>query len=930
MKKAILLLSIICIAFGDYIPGRMIIHIDPEYETKLRTDNKFTCGIEDVDNLFEYYGSQSGKYLIPVRKMNEHYASKVFDMRNLLVVSFIDKDMDLEAASDDFRNLDCVIDASPDYLEHEHITTPSDAQYPDQWHLRQIRANYAWDFNTGDSTIIAAHFEAVDWQHPDIAPLLWQNLGEDADGDGRTIERRHNWSYYGNYEYYYDPDDLNGIDDDGNGYIDDLIGWDFIDFTDDPLDEVYQHDMEDYYEEDNDPYDDVGAVGHGTHVAGTMLGAANNDSIGTVGVAWAGKLMALKAGYYYMRGGTHLTGTHPHSFSIAAYTYARLNGARVWNMSYGGNNYNGMVSAVLQRAQDSSKVFMVAASGNEGDSESHYPSNYTGVMAVAATDEDDMPADFTTFGRRIAICAPGVDIFAPIPLHSEGSTVAFPFEGKDGTSMASPIVAGAGILMLAEHPEYNWVDVYSRLQEYAVPIDHPLFEADSLGDGRLNLYTALYQEVYPHFYLDSIAVLPAEDDEDGRIDVGETGYVYVYYHCDEEWQDPGEMTLYLSSEHDGIDVIETGISLPDIAPGDSIDNFGTPLTFTVNEALDEGDIVTFDIELQEESGYFRKDTANKLIGYPKLLIYDRDGGELVETYIFNDLRMGNVNYEHYDADLHGPIDSDFLNDNFDYVVFLNGRNDSIPITTEEIDAFSSFLDISGKCMYLSGQYLADDPIITDFLADYFKAEHIADELPSRFWGMSTLGVDGDTVGNGLDIDVTMGADAFGPQNSIGQCQAIEDGINVFYYNGHEDVFCATRYETPSNKTFFSEFSIAGVEGQNPGSEIRFHLLARVLQWFGQPFTAVQEGKPFSAIPDRLDIIAYPNPFNSAVSFKLGEFSGRNTKIEIYNTNGRLIDTIDAGSQRTIWRPDSYTPAGVYLYRAIANEKIRTGKILYIK
>jgi len=294
-----------------------------------------------------------------------------------------------------------------------------------------IDAPEAWDVTTGDSNLVIAIIDSgLDMSHPDIAANLWTNPGEIPG---------------------------NGIDDDGNGYIDDVHGWDFTG-------------------NDNDPTDDVAACGgHGTHTAGTV-GAVGDNGVGVTGVNWNVKLMPLKAA----KGLLGILCTLPDSATIAAIEYAAANGALVSNNSYGGGSYS---QAQMDTIRASRRLY-VAAAGNENndnDANPSYPASYPldNIISVAATDHNDARASFSNYGvTSVDLGAPGVNILSTLPNNQYGA--------YNGTSMASPHVAGVAGLLLADDPTLTPNELRWKL----------LTSTDNVGlpvatGGRLNADAAL-------------------------------------------------------------------------------------------------------------------------------------------------------------------------------------------------------------------------------------------------------------------------------------------------------------------------------------------------------------------------------------------------------------------------------------------------------
>jgi subtilisin family serine protease len=236
---------------------------------------------------------------------------------------------------------------------------------------KDIDAPEAWDRNKGSmSTVVAVVDSGVAWDHPDLSPNIWSNADEIAG---------------------------NGVDDDGNGKIDDVRGWDFVDG-------------------DNNPWD---YEGHGTHVAGTIA-ARGNNGVGVTGVAWQASIMALRA--------ADALGFASNATVTDAFTYAAANGARVVNASLGGFAQSQAMSDAI--ADNPSTLFVVAAGNDERDNDAtpDYPCNYTAanLICVAATDNKDALASFSNYGvTSVDLAAPGVDIDSARPHETDSFSDGF-------------------------------------------------------------------------------------------------------------------------------------------------------------------------------------------------------------------------------------------------------------------------------------------------------------------------------------------------------------------------------------------------------------------------------------------------------------------------------------------------------------------------
>lgn len=357
--------------------------------------------------------------------------------------------------------------AEPDYYVFATATSPNDPSFAgDYWGLNNtgqtggtpdadIDAPEAWSLTTGSSDVIVGVIDSgIDYTHPDLAPNIWMNPGEIAD---------------------------NGIDDDGNGYIDDVYGWDFVDDDNDPLDEWL----------------------HGTHVAGTAGAKGNNGQFGT-GVAWDVKLVPIRAIDFFTGGGGGVV-----SDAVQAIYYATAVGARVTTNSYGGQPFSLTMLEALRDAEEQGVLF-VASSGNEtrnNDDRPRYPSSYqvANVVAVGASEHQDDNAvfeqppgfpsgKFSNIGKTsVDLVAPGNRIYSTYPSYvtdaMSSQNLPTNYHWLSGTSMAVPHVAGVAALLLSMEPDLTAPDLKALLLEGVDVL--PGLREHILTSGRLNAHNSL-------------------------------------------------------------------------------------------------------------------------------------------------------------------------------------------------------------------------------------------------------------------------------------------------------------------------------------------------------------------------------------------------------------------------------------------------------
>jgi thermitase len=297
-----------------------------------------------------------------------------------------------------------------------------------------INAQKAWEIETGNKDVIVAVIDTgVDWSNTDLAPNIYTN---EVEKNGTA-----------------------GVDDDNNGCIDDLHGCDIVMNDGDPMD-VY---------------------GHGTHVSGT-IGAAGNNNMGVVGVAWNVTILPIR--FLGDDGSGNLAD------AVKAIDYAIAMKANIMNNSWGGGGFSQGLLEAIERARDAGILFVAAAgnSANDNDASPEYPAAYQvdNIIAVAAVDPTGMMADFSNYGKNsVQIAAPGVNVL---------SYTMRGLESWSGTSMACPHVAGVATLLLSQDMTQSYMTLKQRLLSSARPLGGL---RGRVGTGLVNAYWALSNQVAP-------------------------------------------------------------------------------------------------------------------------------------------------------------------------------------------------------------------------------------------------------------------------------------------------------------------------------------------------------------------------------------------------------------------------------------------------
>jgi hypothetical protein len=405
--------------------------IADKISSKKISNNPASVAAQNTNYKVDYFASRFGKYIAPLSRILRVTFNNNQD--NSYFLQSVSSDHDVE-----------YVEAAHTY----HIeSVPNDSLVNQQWALAKIHAFDAWNITQGsDSVFLGIVDTGIDYLHPDLKNKIFINSGEtgfDANGKDKRF---------------------NGIDDDGNGFIDDYMGFDFVDRVGFPFDSTGG----DYLNWDNDPKDENG---HGTYIAG-IAGAETNNGFGIAGVAPKIKILNIRA--------FDPTGNGSEDDVAAAILYAVLMKCKVINMSFGDNSFSYVLRDVIRYAY-SQNIVLVASSGNSGSDQPHYPSGYSECICVGNSTEDDYVASSSNYGSTLDLVAPGSDILTT----AKGDSYAV----VSGTSASAPFVSAAAALILSIG-NYTNEEVKQILKSTCDDIGEPGWDIHS-GAGRLNLFHAL-------------------------------------------------------------------------------------------------------------------------------------------------------------------------------------------------------------------------------------------------------------------------------------------------------------------------------------------------------------------------------------------------------------------------------------------------------
>lgn len=565
-----------------YYPGRVLVKLKPEIKSPA-----------DDARLRALMSAHQITHARPLFAQAREASIAASDHAGLsrLMIMEASPHTDIEVLAAQLQQSPIVEYAEPDYLIPLDVI-PNDSLFARQQYLPQINAPIAWKIARGDSNVIIAIIDSgTDWQHPDLAENIWRNAGEILDG----------------------------LDNDHNGFIDDVRGWDFV------HDPPYPYPGEDASTPDNDPMD---FAGHGTGVAG-VAAAVTDNTTGIAALSWNVKIMPLRVGYLRLDG-VSLVDV---AWTAAAFVYAADNGAHVANLSAGSSRVVAEAAAyAFQRG-----VVVTSAAGNSSNEEAFGLNLAPFAITVAAVNDLDEHASYTSFGDWVKVCAPGGDLKPRRP----GILTTYlnhGYQELQGTSFAAPLAAALAALVKSQHPDWPPAQVTFQVVETADNVDalNPDFVQGKLGRGRINAQRALSESVMaaPQIALEKIEIDDAAGNGNGFWDAGETLQLTVFLR--NTWGDAHHLSAEISCEDHAVRLLKAtanygtlpGLSDLSVQPQS---NQGDPFILAaIPEALPHR--ISFKLYVQAGGGYRQSFDFSLAITPSVLLSDDDDGKNNVENY----------------------------------------------------------------------------------------------------------------------------------------------------------------------------------------------------------------------------------------------------------------------------------------------------------
>ena len=647
-------------------------------------NNRLNTDLKEINNFIHSNGIESIERWLPYATDNDKDGD-IYLNRIYRVYVSEERQYDIPQIIRDLELLSPVKYAEPEYIR-KPLYTPNDPLIGVQCSLGSVKAYDAFNFwnipagviPEGREVLLASVDTGVDYTHPDLQNNSWINQGEipvwmfeaglDENSDG-FIDASEVVAFLSSEGMDVNADgniDLrdavsdgspfsDGSDDDGNGYTDDLLGWDCSGW---------------YGPDDNDPYpkEDVspnGTWAHGTHVAGIMAATTDNE-LGIASTSYNAKYISVKVSR------DNQTGEPGINDGYAGILYAAKAGYyagsfSIINNSWGGGGFSASENSTINTAQNTYGAIVLGAAGNDNEYEEHYPSSYENCISVCAIGCSYAWGGWATYHPTVDLAAPGESVYSAI--------IGSGYEAWDGSSMACPNAASAIGLLSSYYPEWNNIMLRERIEDSA---DRRIYEVnpeyqtcngyggeDCLGKGMVDVYKAIGMDFSPNLSIEGLQILSIGDDDsstliddDNVLNPGEDAVLSIVLENEIGWSDAGAVIATLSTENEYITITEETSVYGSIGDGSNVERDFTILVspsislgtveFVLNVVAsgDGGYEYSTDLDLEIDVTLYQEGfpfgTSSEIKSSPIVADLDNDGDkEIVFADYFGIIRVIN-------------------------------------------------------------------------------------------------------------------------------------------------------------------------------------------------------------------------------------------------------------------------------------------------
>ncbi len=874
--------------FGEHIAGQLIVELSPEMRGKVGLKPKSKdgeaalFGIPALDSLNRKWRVEE---IMPLwRHPKSDPIAQKYGCDLQFLIQF-DVTQDIAPVAMDYKRLSEVSEVCPNnVMWGDELTfgksggeVPNDSLYDYQWYFKNIGAPWAWHIAKGRTRVINIVLDdGLDLFHPDIEPNLWINTLEDVNGNGK-------------FDTLLYPDgDLDGVDQDMNGYIDDVVGWDFISGEPIPLCE--------------------GNDDHGTHCWG-VTNAATNNRIGVAGVTWNSRSMAFRCGN---SGGMNV------GAAAAAIYYAVPMGAWSVSMSFGSPQPNQTMADACRYAWESGMVLFGSA-GNDYSEVMRYPACYEGVENVAASTPNDTKASWSNYGAWVDITAPGEHIYSTLPGGNYGP--------MDGTSMSAPLASGIACWIKSFDSTVSNQTCIQMMHDACDSMPDPLYLQGKLGAGRVSMANIILPLYYCDLKLISYRFNDQGGNGNGRPDPGEVVSLIVTYANTPNWRTATNVTATLNAIGTDVYVLKNTATFPDIPGGESGNCSADSFVIQVADSAPPHRVRFFlTANANPEPAY--PDTFFVVqCGEPRLLVVDDDDGTNYERFYTAACDSNGVLYSvHSVASSGSPPPETLIR--YPVVLWFTGDAKINTLTPTDQTNLAGYLNNGGK-LILSSQNVAWELNGTQFLSDYLHAEFVDDSTGKYY----LPGITSDPITRG-DTMVAAGGGGASNARSTDAIRPINGAAACARFRDYPDTTTAPliRYAGSHRLVYFS-IPFEAIDHATARYLQRWTLIKRILEWLGERIPGTNEPTMPVTSKRAYTLHITPSPFSRSATVEFIAPITGTVVLRIYTITGRVIASqkkaVNFGVPASFRLDGSKLPNGTYIVQLVTPGEVYAQKAVVL-